>query len=758
MMRAFLTILLFFIIGINSLFAQTPHRITGRVIDKNNNAVEAVAVVLSNKETNKIVGTTTVADGSFALKALEGAYTFELSLIGYEKYALEITVDKELNLGDIVLKEDALFLKEIKITANRVEYDMRGYEYRVGSIEALKNRDLTEILNTAPGVMAANKITLYGSPVVNVYINRRKIVMTEEALLEYLRTYKGADLEKIVVISEPDISARHSGISIRIITKKEEGGFFSASVRDLLNKDNHVWGANSNIDYRKGKLSFYASGGYMNQNRKKLEITNNDWKSIKQKISDTTTEKTKISPSFNATLGIGYDISKKDYLSAELSFREIDRDQNRDIITENEAGVAKRFKRYNTVAKDPALSLMYVHTFKDASEFTITGDYVGSYKKNEIIGGNINAVGAKEEDAVIKTENNTSTFIGYALYSKRFGQKQSINAGMKYSYITNEAINNNSSFSYKERLLSPFASYSANLKKFGFRVGLTGNWANIDHYNYSDIVPALSVNYYINRKKGNLLSAGYSMAVHRPSISQLNPNAVFSEKDIIVRIGNPNLKSYYGNNFSLALKLLNSYSLSANYRRANDAITSYIYTDEKGTLYQTYTNNARSQAVSAGFNFNKTLFKKLDLNISATYAYSESYVNGNTTRNNSFSCAFVAFVYLPKSFTFSAEMFANSRKRIGHNAYKKEPVWLDLALAKRVKRWKFKLMVSDLLNSYSRGEKMVIDMGDYIQTVSNRTPSRAYNITVSYNFNWGKAGRGKRAQTQKSEMNSRIGE
>lgn len=757
-MRVYFTIILL-LCSIGNIEAQGLYRLTGKVVDKENKAVEFAAVVLSNKESQKLTGTTTASDGTFALNAKEGTYMFEVSLIGYEKYTLDLAVDKSINLGSIVLKEDIASLKEIKVSANRVEYDMSGYEYRVGNIEALKNKDLTEVLNTAPGVMVASKVTLYGSPVMNIYVDRRRIVMTEDALLDYLRSYKGVNIEKIEVISDPDISARHGGTAIKITTKKQSGGFLSASARHLINKDNHVFGANSNIDYRNGKFSLYASGGYLNQNRDKKEVTGYNWRNADRYTEDITTEKTKIPVSVNATVGIGYDLTKNDYFSAEVSFREIDRDQKRKTIMEtSEGGQKSVFRDFSSEDRNPTLSLMYVHKFKDASELTITGDYVGSYKTNDYTIGDLSSEGTKESDMITNADNNTSTFAGYANYSKKIKKRHTINAGIRYSYIMNEAVNNQLRFSYEEGLLRPFASYSANLNKIGLRVGLTGNWANIDHHDYIDVIPNASINYYLNRKKGNILSAGYSMSVHRPSISQINPDAVLSEKDIIVRVGNPNLESYYGHRFNISLKLLNSYTLSGSYSMANDAITSYMYTDNSGTIYQTYTNNASNQSASLGLSVNKNITKAINLNLSATYSYSETEINGNTKRNNSFSCALVAFAVLPKSFTFTAEAFANSRKKIGYNAYKKEPFELYLSLSKKVNRWSFKFRVNDVFNSFSRREKMVIDMGDFIQTVSNKSPSRGYSITVSYNFSWGKNGRAKKANTQRDNLKDRIGD
>ena len=150
-MRVYFTIILM-LCCVGSISAQNLYKVTGKVIDKESKAVEFASVVLSDNVTKKLTGTTTGIDGTFAINAKEGVYTFEVSLLGYEKYTLKLTVYNDINVGDVVLKEEINTLKEAKIIANRVSYNMEGYEYKVGNIEALKNKDLTDILRTAPGI------------------------------------------------------------------------------------------------------------------------------------------------------------------------------------------------------------------------------------------------------------------------------------------------------------------------------------------------------------------------------------------------------------------------------------------------------------------------------------------------------------------------------------------------------------------------------------------------------------------------------
>ena len=54
-------------------------------------------------------------------------------------------------------------------------------------------------------------------------------------------------------------------------------------------------------------------------NSDKKEIVRNDWKDENRQTLEITTDKGKLPLSVNGIMGIGYDISKKDFLSAEVS-------------------------------------------------------------------------------------------------------------------------------------------------------------------------------------------------------------------------------------------------------------------------------------------------------------------------------------------------------------------------------------------------------------------------------------------------------
>ena len=737
-----------------SLHAQNSLTISGRIVDKEKKAIEFASISLSNNATKKIVGTTASADGTFLLKAAKGEYTLEVSMIGYDKYTLALNLQEDSPLGDILLAESHGRLKEVRVTANRVEYNINGYEYNVGQLQSLKKVELTEVLRSAPGIMVGDKVTLYGAPITNIYVDRRRVRMDGHDLTSYLNMFKGENIERIEVISDPDISERYGGTAIRIITKKEEAGFLSASARVMGGESKIVTNPNFNLNYRKGAFAFYTSAAYTFMRNTNEQELLSEWKDGSATKSQITTDKFKLPLSAQGTVGFSYDLSKNDYLSAEVSYSEFHRKTEREIVFENTGAAGalsgSYLSSFDAVSKKPAATLIYSHKFKDASELTLTADYVGSYNSNQY----------NTEDGSIgsNTENNTSAFTGYSKYSKRFKKRHSLNVGIQYSYINNEAISTDSKLVYDEKETKPFLSYSFNGNKIGLSTGLRAYLASIGGKSFNDAVPNASLSYYIDRRKGHILRTEYYMAVHRPSISQINPNAVFSDREIYIMVGNPDLDSYTSNNFSLSMNMFNKFMLSANYSRADKAISSLIYPDDKGKLYQTFVNNAKKQNVTLVFNTNLYLWNRLSVNANFTYLYSEERIEGESSRNNVLNFSLVSNLMLPKGYSVNLILYGGTKKVVSYNATQKEPLYINFQVAKTItQRWRISFNLFDILNS-NRSRSTSIDMGDYIQKVSYKKSSINFQCSVAYNFRWGKMGANRRIESQKKEMTTRLGD
>lgn len=98
----------------------------------------------------------------------------------------------------------------------------------------------------------------------------------------------------------------------------------------------------------------------------------------------------------------------------------------------------------------------------------------------------------------------------------------------------------------------------------------------------------------------------------------------------------------------------------------------------------------------------------------------------------------------------------DSSSKVSFNATRKKPVSLGFETSKRFKRWNLGFKVYDVLDS-AKKDKTTIDMNTYTKTMKSNMSSRRYALRVSYNFNWGKSKGVKKADTQKNDINNRIG-
>jgi len=95
----------------------SQYTITGRIVSKNDQKPVADASVFLNGAT---VGTKTGDNGSFTLSNVRpGQYDLVVSIIGFETVQQNIMVNKDLQLGDILISPKTIVLNEVKIRPNR---------------------------------------------------------------------------------------------------------------------------------------------------------------------------------------------------------------------------------------------------------------------------------------------------------------------------------------------------------------------------------------------------------------------------------------------------------------------------------------------------------------------------------------------------------------------------------------------------------------------------------------------------------------
>ena len=153
----FLTLL----IGLSSAisFAQSRRgSVAGFVVDEMDGTpiVQATVQLLSLPDSAMVVGDVTNLDGQFKLTTRPGKYVLKVSFVGYLSYIkqVQLTSSKPLvNLGKIVLKSDAIMLKEAVITAEAPQVTVSGdtLGYSASAYRTSEGAALEELVKKIPG-------------------------------------------------------------------------------------------------------------------------------------------------------------------------------------------------------------------------------------------------------------------------------------------------------------------------------------------------------------------------------------------------------------------------------------------------------------------------------------------------------------------------------------------------------------------------------------------------------------------------------
>lgn len=80
----------------------------------------------------------------------EGKYNIDILFIGYADYRQELTLNQSIDLGEIILAEDAMQLDEVVITTSMVKRFADKKEYKLTNIEKEQYSSAWRHWNTCP--------------------------------------------------------------------------------------------------------------------------------------------------------------------------------------------------------------------------------------------------------------------------------------------------------------------------------------------------------------------------------------------------------------------------------------------------------------------------------------------------------------------------------------------------------------------------------------------------------------------------------
>ena len=806
-------LLTLFLIAPLSLLAQVSGTIQGIIIeDETNDPLPFVTVALTPEGSNApTAGCSTGEEGTFRLNNVKaGKYTITISFVGYldESRNISITSGKSnINLGTIRLKSDRKLLKEVVVTEQRsqMSFEIDKRVFTVDQSLATTGGSASDVLAEIPSVEVDNEgtVSLRGSESVTVWINGKASGLTSDNQGDILQQLPAGSIEKIEVITNP--SAKHSpegtaGI-INIVLKRDRKAGYYGSVQGGM--DSRLgYNAGGNINYSSGKLDAYAGLNYRNMRFENEGITDTKYFGSNQYQKQTNIGSHNPNNIFGRA-GLTWRFTQKDELYANVMGMFGGGRHNNEISAISGpigsdgtyADPTQRMTRTTTQQGKPTMynvELGYTHRWSDTHfiDFSV-GHHQWQQQRNsiyrqttEIIG--IDTISSYQFQDGLNKSKSTEIKLDYEY---KINDNHRIEAGYKgdlsddnspvITYTDEEHTQLDekqyNQFRYKQNIQALYTTYSGRIGKFGYQLGLRGEYWNVKTQSYGyeqeqsgnipgytssnffKLFPSAFLSYEIT--KGQEIQVNYTRRLRRPWGGQLNNFENISDSTNI-SFGNPGLTPEYSNAYELNyLKNWDNHtlSLSGYYRTTEDVIERISYSSGIGrVIYTTFENVAKTQSAGLEIVSKNRLFKVLDLTTTVNLFYYkldafEYIINGQTItgdadENFSWNARMTANVMLPWSISLQATGRYDA-KRIVAQGYREPSYSLDLGLRKMFdQHWSISVNARDILDS--RGRHTVTINDTFYRYSENSHGGRTFGFTLTYSFGNMKAKRPDRKQMQ----------
>lgn len=191
--------------------------IKGTVKDSSGEVLpDATVRLLSTPDSTFVKGVKANANGVFNLADVKsGNYILEVSYIGYETLKKDIKPSgKSLNIGDIVLSESSIMLKDVTITGVKTQIKVMEdtVEYNADSYKTRPNAMVEDLLKRLPGVEVDNdgKITANGKEVKKILVDGKEFFSDDPKVAS--KNLPVEMVDKLQVVDRKSDLARLTGV------------------------------------------------------------------------------------------------------------------------------------------------------------------------------------------------------------------------------------------------------------------------------------------------------------------------------------------------------------------------------------------------------------------------------------------------------------------------------------------------------------------------------------------------------------------
>lgn len=653
-------------------FGQKSGSISGKVLDSENNIVEFVNVFLTsvNDSTTIVNGTVTDNTGSFDLTNVPlGKYFIQFRFIGFLNHQQTVILDdvsKNIDLGTIIMKQDAIALNAIEITAFRNLIQRTDEGIVVNASENLTQIGGTaaDLMKNMPGVQVdmEGNLTMRGKTPL-IMINGRVSAIGGVDRVTNLEQIPASTIERIEILTNP--SAKYdadaeSGI-INIVLKNNTnlgtngaaalGGGFGARYRlngsFLFNHNTNKWDLGLAYDN-------WFTTRTRTVNKQRVQYDSDDNHFLSQPREDERTIQTQ-----TARFNVGYTPNSKnsfklegiwlfegqdnyetivsttetslhDFTSRNSRFsNEIRRFQTGELLfnyTRNfiqnrvlsiDANSAIEYNRENTDISTQSLSeenaeigspfLQKTHFYEDANLTNFSINYLHPIKESGLFETGYKTTLRFINDDYLRSNQQNGSFITDLSHTDIFKFNEQIHAlYLQYTGWTGTQ--------QEPKLKYHFGIRPEQVLNTGDNVQSSYNFSN----NYFQLYPSASLIYYTPKR--NSFKLAYSKRINRPSIGDYSPFIDITDS-LNVWSGNPDIQPEISHSFELTQNQTfkkASLTTSLFYRLTSNSIFPYTTIDNNGVSTTRPENfgNSYTYGAEAFFTYNPINFWKINLDAS----------------------------------------------------------------------------------------------------------------------------------------------
>ena len=639
-MKQFRAIFVMMMLMISAVMtAQTT--VKGVLTDENLGEAEPFATVrvFKHGKTDKPVAMfLTKENGSFSQQVKgKGRYDIVFSSVGKEDLKQTITLSNQgtLDLGTLLIKENATMLKGVEIVAQKplVKMDVDKMSYNVAEDEDAKSNTVLDMLRKVPMVTVdgQDNITVNGSSSFKVYVDGMPNVMFNSNPSMVFKSMPATAVKSIEVVTNPGAKydAEGAGGVLNIIMNKQNpraaqsmngynGTVRASGGNKSISGGAFISGQQGKLSYSANVMTTYSKPGTTDT---EMEITQNNPNGTSQLM--TSSNKVTI-PFTMGNLTLGYQIDSVSALNVTASINSLNIKSNGNSTTTMGGGSYGKGFSYgsSTDMRNSRTSFSgsidYQRFFNKEHTQSLALTYQLNYSPSTVKSDNIFNTTSSIIDLTNRYSENKEKTTDHTFqidYTMPIATGQTLSFGTKLQlrdatsdakYYKKGVYDPTSSmdYEYKNSILAGYGEYAGNFGKIGAKAGLRyeQTWQNVEYHlgngddfkkSYGSLVPSASLQYTIGQ--GSNLGLTYNMRISRPGITYLNPY-VDKTNPTTRTYGNTDLDVEKNHNLALVYNMFTPklmLNLNLHHNFTDNAIEQYSFYDAQNLLNTTYGNIVR---------------------------------------------------------------------------------------------------------------------------------------------------------------------